>query len=104
MDKIRKNDTIKVLAGKDKGKTGKVLHVFPKNNRAVVEGVNFIKKHTRKTQNDQQGGIVEKESSIHVSNLLLLCKACNRPTRVGATKLGDGTKTRFCKRCKEIIS
>jgi len=104
MDKIRKNDTIKVLAGKDKGKTGKVLHVFPKNNRAVVEGVNFIKRHTRKTQNDQQGGIVEKESSIHVSNLLLLCKACNRPTRVGATKLGDGTKTRFCKRCKEIIS
>ncbi|NQU73363.1 MAG: 50S ribosomal protein L24 [Candidatus Omnitrophica bacterium] len=104
MDKIRKNDTIKVLAGKDKGKTGKVLHVFPKNNRAVVEGVNFIKRHTRKTQNDQQGGIVEKESPIHVSNLVLLCKACNRPTRVGATKLGDGTKTRFCKRCKEIIS
>lgn len=104
MDKIRKNDTIKVLAGKDKGKTGKVLHVFPKNNRAIVEGVNFVKRHTRKTQNDQQGGIVEKESSIHVSNLVLLCKACNRPTRVGATKLGDGTKTRFCKRCKEIIS
>jgi len=104
MDKIRKNDTVKVLAGKDKGKTGKVLHIFPKNNRAIVEGINFVKRHTRKTQKDQQGGIVEKESSIHASNLVLLCKACNRPTRVGATKLGDGTKTRFCKRCKEIIS
>ena len=104
MNKIVKNDTVKVIGGRDKGKTGRVLTIFPKRNRALVEGVNFVKKHARRTQQDQQGGIVTKESPIHISNLLLLCKACNKPTRVGITKLSDGAKTRVCKKCKEIIS
>jgi len=104
MSKIRKNDSVKVLSGKDEGKSGKVLVVYPKKNRALVEGVNFVKKHTRRTQQDQQGGIVSKESPIAISNLILQCKACNKPTRVGFTKLSDGTKARFCKRCNEIIS
>lgn len=103
MAKIRKNDTVKVIGGRDRGKTGKVLTVFPKTNRALVEGINFVKKHARKTQQDQQGGIVSKESPIHISNLLLLCKACNKPVKAGFTKLSDGTKARFCKSCKEII-
>jgi large subunit ribosomal protein L24 len=104
MLKIRKNDTVKVLSGRDKGKTGKVLTVFLKGNRVLVEGVNFVKKHVRKTQKDPQGGIISKESPIHISNLAVLCKACNRATRVGFTKLGDGTRNRFCKKCNEIIS
>lgn len=104
MQKIKKNDTVKVIGGRDRRKTGRVLVVFPKENRALVEGVNFVKKHARKTQQDQQGGIVTKESPIHISNLMLLCKACNRPTRVGFTKLSDGTKSRFCKRCNELIA
>ena len=104
MNKIKKNDTVKVMGGKNKGKTGKVLAVFPKDSKALVEGINFIKKHTRKTQKDQQGGIISKEAPVRIANLALLCKACNRTTRVGTTKLGDGTKTRFCKKCKEIIS
>ena len=104
MNKIRKNDTVKVIAGKDRGKTGRVLMVFPKINKARVEGVNFVKKHAKKTQQDPQGGIVTKESLIGIAKILLLCKACNRPTRVGITKLSDGTKARFCKKCNEILS
>ncbi|MDD5449515.1 MAG: 50S ribosomal protein L24 [Candidatus Omnitrophica bacterium] len=104
MKKIIKNDTVKVIAGRDRGKTGRVLSVFPKKNRALVEGVNFVKKHTRRTQQDQQGGIVTKESPIHISNLLLVCKGCGKPTRAGVTSLSDGTKTRICKECKEIVS
>lgn len=104
MNKIKKNDTVKVLAGRDRGKTGRVLAVYPKKARALVEGVNFVKKHARKTQQDPQGGIVSKESPIHISNLMLLCKACNKGTRVGFSKLSDGTISRFCKKCNEIIS
>jgi len=102
--RIKKNDTVMALAGKDKGKTGKVLKIFPKDNRAIVEGVNFIKKHMRKTRQDQQGGIIERENPIRISNLALYCKSCNRPTRIGLTRLADGTKSRLCKRCKEMIS
>lgn len=104
MNKIRKNDTVKVLAGRDKGKSGRVLAIFPNSNKALVEGVNFVKKHARKTQQDQQGGIVSKESPINISDLILLCKACNRTTRVSFTKLSDGSKARICRKCKEIIA
>ena len=103
MARIRKNDTVVVLAGRDKGKTGKVLAVFPPSRKAIVEGVNFVKKHQRRTREDQTGGIVQKESSIHLSDLAIFCKGCNRPTRVGFDVLKDGTKTRFCKRCKEAF-
>lgn len=103
MSKIKKNDTVVVLAGKDKGKNGKVLHIFPNRQRAIVEGVNMVKKATRKTREDQQGGIIHKESTISLSNLAIFCKGCNRPTKIGNEVLGDGTKTRFCKRCKEVF-
>ncbi|HDP16245.1 MAG TPA: 50S ribosomal protein L24 [Candidatus Omnitrophica bacterium] len=103
MAKIRKDDTVILLAGKDKGKTGKVLTVFPKKGRVLVQGVNFVKKHARRTREDQQGGIIQKESSIAVSNLMAVCQKCGKPTRIGFTVLSDGTKTRICKKCKELI-
>ena len=103
MNKIKKNDMVYVLAGRDNGKSGKVFRVFPKKNRALVVGVNYIKKHARKTKTDQQGGIVQKESPIHISNLALLCKTCNKPARIGISVLADGTRSRYCKRCKEVI-
>jgi large subunit ribosomal protein L24 len=103
MAKIRKDDTVILLAGKDRGKTGKVLTVFPKKGRILVQGVNFVKKHARRTREDQQGGIIQKESSIAVSNLMVVCQKCGKPTRIGFTVLSDGTKTRICRKCKELI-
>ena len=103
MNKIKKGDNVYVLAGRDKGKTGKVFRISPKEDRALVEGINYVKKHARKTKQDQQGGIVQKESSIHLSNLALFCKTCNKSSRVGFSSLADGTKSRYCKRCKEVI-
>ena len=100
MVKIKKNDTVFVLSGKSKGKTGKVLAVIPVKNRAIVEGVNMIKKHARRTRDDQQGGIVHREASINISNLAIFCKGCNRPAKVGFSKLNDGTKNRFVKNVK----
>lgn len=103
MSKIKKNDTVKILTGKDKGKTGKILTVFPKTGKALVQGLNLVKKHTRRTKEDQQGGIIQKESPLHVSNLKVMCQKCGKPTRVGFSRLSDGTKTRICKKCKELI-
>lgn len=103
MKKIKKNDVVYVLAGRDKGKTGKVFMVYTQRNRALVEGINYVKKHARKTKQDQQGGIVQKESSINMSNLALFCKSCNKPSRFGINVLADGTRSRYCKRCKEVI-
>ena len=105
MIKIRRNDIVKVSTGKDSGKTGKILKVFPKENRALVEGINFIKRHTRQAKQGQKSGIVQKESPVQISNLLLICKHCNKPTRVGIKIMGDGSsKVRICKKCKEILS
>jgi len=104
MNKIKKNDTVYVLAGRDRGKTGRVFRVFPDKDKALVEGINYVKRHTRKKgQQDQQGGIVQKESNIHLSNLALYCKTCNKYARLGFSSLADGTKSRFCKRCKEAV-
>lgn len=100
---IRKGDTVIAIAGKDKGKTGKALKVFPKENYLIVEGINYVKKHTRKTREEETGGIIQKEGLIHISNLMLFCKKCNRPTRVGKTVLKDGRKERICKKCGEAI-
>jgi len=94
---------VTVLAGKDRGKTGKVLAIVPAKNGAIVEGVNFVKKHARRTREDEKGGIVTKESAIQISNLALFCKGCNRRTKIGINVLKDGTKTRFCKKCKEVF-
>ena len=100
---IKKNDMVKVLVGKDKGKTGKVLKVFPSSSRAIVQGVNFSKKHTRKSQQNEQGGIIEREATINVSNLAIVCKGCDRATRIGIDILSDKTKVRYCKKCKEVL-
>lgn len=103
MFKIKKGDTVEVTKGKDRGKKGKVLKVFPLNNRAIVEGINFVKKHKRRTREDDKGGIIAIETPISLTNLMLFCKNCNRGRRVGFTILKDGTKSRFCKNCKEAI-
>jgi large subunit ribosomal protein L24 len=101
---IKKNDQVHILAGKDRGKTGKVLRVFPKKDRAIVEGINFIQKHTRPNpQKNVKGGILPKESSIHLSNLMVVCKRCNKRARVGFSELGDGRKARVCKKCNELL-
>jgi large subunit ribosomal protein L24 len=100
---IKKNDTVMVIAGKDKGKSGKVLRVIPKKDRAIVEKVNMIKRHLRPSAQARQGGILEKENPIHVSNLMLICSKCTDPTRVGYRTLDDERKVRFCKKCNELI-
>jgi large subunit ribosomal protein L24 len=103
VNRIRKNDTVFVLSGRDKGKSGRVFHVYPAEGTALVEGINYVKKHLRKTQANQQGGIVQKESPIRLSKLTLFCKNCDKPSRVGVSVLADGTKSRYCRRCKEAI-
>lgn len=103
MNKIRKNDIVYVLSGRDRLKTGKVFGVFPRKERALVEGINYVKVHARKTQANPQGGIMQKEIPIHISNLALFCKHCNKPSRIGINTLADGTKSRYCKRCKEVF-
>lgn len=103
MLRIRKDDIVKVLAGKDKGKSGKVIMVFPKENRAIVQGINFVKKHARRRRQDEQSGLVHKEAPIQISNLGIICKKCNKAARIGVDILGDGTRSRYCKRCKELL-
>ncbi len=101
--KIRKDDNVLVIAGKDKGKKGKVRSAYPKDERLLVEGINFIKKHTRATGQVRQAGIIEQEAPIHMSNVMLLCGKCNHPTRVGFRSLKDGKKVRACGSCGEVI-
>ena len=101
--KIRKNDTVLVIAGKDKGKKGKVRFAYPKKEVIIVEGINFIKKHSRAQGQVKQAGIIDLEAPIRVSNVMLFCQKCNRPTRIGFTFLEDGRKVRICRSCKEVI-
>jgi large subunit ribosomal protein L24 len=100
---IRKNDTVLVIAGKDKGKKGKVRFAYPKSERIMVEGINFIKKHSRARGAARQAGIIEREATIPVSNVMLVCSKCNHPARVGSRLLADGRKVRFCRSCGEVI-
>ena len=101
--KIRKNDTVLVIAGKDRGKKGKVRSVHPKDERLLVEGVNFIKKHSKARGAVRQAGIIDQEVPIHISNVMLLCDKCNQPTRVGFRFLEDGRKVRLCRSCGEVV-
>lgn len=103
MQKIKKGDIVYVIKGRDKGKKGRVLTIFTDTKRALVEGVNFVKKHKRQTRQDQQGGIVSIESAISLSNLMFFCKSCNLAVRLGINILKDKTKSRFCKKCKEAV-
>ena len=100
---IKKNDTVMVIAGKEKGKAGKVLRVFPEKGRAVVEKINFIKRHAKPTQQMRQGGIIEKEAPLPLSNLMVMCSKCNKPVRTGRNKLEDGKSVRVCKKCGDIL-
>ena len=100
---IRRNDNVLVIAGKEKGKRGKVLIVLPEKSRVIVERVNFIKRHQRPTQKVRQGGIIEREGSLHVSNVMLVCGKCDKPTRTGTQVLADGRRARVCRRCGKIV-
>lgn len=100
---IKKDDFVKVISGRDRGKQGKVLEVFPKNARLRVENVQMIKRHTRPTQQMQQGGIIEREGTIHISNVMLVCTKCDRGVRVGHRVLEDGKKVRVCRRCDDVL-
>ena len=101
--KIKKEDKVTILAGKEKGKIGSVLRVDADKNRAVVEKVNVVKRHTRAGGKSAQGGIVEKEAPIHISNLMLVCNKCTEPTRIGKRVLEDNSKVRICKKCGELL-
>jgi large subunit ribosomal protein L24 len=101
--RIKKNDTVMVIAGKERGKIGKVLRVLPKENRAVVERLNMVKCHLKPRGPQSPGGIVEKEASIHLSNMMPMCEKCNAPVRVGVRQLDDGSKSRLCRRCGELL-
>ncbi len=103
MLKIKKGDMVQAVKGKDSGKQGKVIYVLATKNMALVEGINTVKKAKRRTQQDQQGGIVTIETPIRLANLMLVCKECKKPVRVGFKFNNDKTKIRFCKSCKEAI-
>lgn len=100
---LKANDQVEVTAGKDKGRVGKILKVYPRTDKALVEKINMIKRHTKPNAMNQQGGIIEKEAPIHVSNLMLVCPKCSKTVRVKRRILEDGTKVRICKKCDETI-
>ena len=100
---IKKNDKIIVLTGKEKGRIGTVLKVEAEKNRAVIEKINMVKRHTRPGGKSAQGGIIEKEAPIHLSNLMMVCNKCAEPSRIGKRILDDGSKVRICKKCGELL-
>lgn len=103
MNKIRKGDTVQVISGNDKGKRGEVHAVLPKDDRVLVAGIHLMKKHQRRTGNVRtQVGIIERESPIDISNVLVVCKHCSKPARMGFKTFEDGSKSRVCKKCGEV--
>ncbi|MDI6743982.1 MAG: 50S ribosomal protein L24 [Thermodesulfovibrionales bacterium] len=100
---IRKNDTVLVVTGKEKGKKGRVLSVMPSKDELLIERINIIKKHMKPNKKYAQGGIIEKESPLQRSNVMLICPRCSKPARIANTVFGDGKKSRVCKKCKEAI-
>jgi len=101
--KIRKNDTVLVIAGKDRGKKGKIRKALPTKNKVIVEGINMIKRHSRAKGQARQAGIIELEAPMDVSNVMFICNKCNKPTRLGFSFLSDGKKARICRACGEIV-
>jgi large subunit ribosomal protein L24 len=99
---VRRGDKVRIIAGKDKGKDGKILRAYPYKERVMVEGANMIKKHTRPSQKNQQGGIMSVEGTIHVSNVMLICPTCTQPTRTGRRREGN-SRIRVCKKCGKDI-
>jgi len=100
---FKKEDTVLVIAGKETGKTGKVLRVLPERDRILIERINMIKRHQKPAGAQSPGGIIEKEASLHISNVMLVCPACNKPTRVGRRQLESGVRVRVCHKCNEAI-
>ena len=100
---IRKNDTVMVIGGRERGKTGKVMRVFAEKCRATVERLNMVKRHTKARGPQSAYGIVEKEAGIHLSNLMIMCDKCNAPVRMGKRRLEDGRSVRICRRCHEQL-
>src|SRR6201981_4119910 len=101
---VRKGDNVRVMTGKDAGKTGRVLSINPRKNTVIVEHANIIKRHTRPNPSKNiKGGIVEKEAGINASNLMIVCSSCGKHTRIGHNRLSDGTRTRVCKRCGTVL-
>lgn len=101
--KVKKGDTVQVIAGKDIGKKGKVLATLPKEGKVIVDAINIVKKHTRPSPDNPQSRIVEKPAPLAASNVMLVCPGCNLPTRVGISRDGQGTASRVCKRCERTI-
>jgi large subunit ribosomal protein L24 len=101
--KIRKNDTVMVIAGRDRGKTGKVLRVLPLRGRVIVERLNMVKRHTKPRGAASPGGIVEREAPLEISNVMVLCDRCNAPVRIGIKFAADGSKSRVCRRCGDAL-
>jgi large subunit ribosomal protein L24 len=101
--RIKKGDTALVLTGKNRGKSGRILSVLPDKQKVVIEGLNIVKKHMKPSKKYTQGGIIEKEAPIHMSNVMLMCPKCNKPARIGNTILEGGKKVRTCRKCKEVI-
>ncbi len=101
---IKKDDTVKVIAGASKNKTGKVLEVLPSEGKVVVEGVGMVTKHTKPRKQGEVGGLIKKEAAIYASKVMYVCPKCNKPTRIGTKVLEDGKKVRFCKKCNETFN
>ncbi len=100
---LRKGDPVRVISGKEKGKEGKILQVIRESGKVVIEQLNLIHKHTRPNPKYQKGGILQKEGAIAISNVMLVCRACDAPVRLGAKMMPDGGKLRVCKRCGEVL-
>jgi len=101
--RLKKDDKVKVIAGKDSGKIGKILKIHRKKERVLVENINIVKRHQRPTAANRQGGIIESEAPIHWSNVMLMCNKCMKPVRISMKRLEDGKKVRFCNKCEELI-
>lgn len=101
--KIKKGDTVLVIAGKDKGKKGKVRFSYPREEKIIVEGVNFVKKHSKAKGAVRQAGIIDLEARLNISKVMLVCGKCNKPARIGHKTLEDGRKVRFCRVCNEVV-
>ncbi|OGF61667.1 MAG: 50S ribosomal protein L24 [Candidatus Fischerbacteria bacterium RBG_13_37_8] len=101
---VKKNDQVKILSGKDGGKTGKVLKVFPEKERLIVERINLVKRHTKANPRKQiKAGVLEKEAPIHASNVKIICPECKEPVRIGKKFLEDGSKVRICRKCGGVV-
>lgn len=103
MRRLRKGDQVKVISGNERGKEGEVLEVITDKDRVLIRGVNFVKRHQRPTARQREGGIIEREGAIHISNVMVICPECDRPARIGFKLNEDGEKMRLCRKCEEMF-